>query len=215
MKAEPGRSVAVAIWLLQHLGGKASEDALIGDLLERMAEGQTAGWLWREVLMALVVGVWKEMLAQWQTIGLVAIGTSITLWCGNAPWRRQWVDFVWSSVAEHHPRWALFTGHAFAIEATYGTALAMLGLLVIFTSRRMPAWGWIVQAIPISYLLLTQALTTFLLIGDPASSFFDIRHFFILGCNAGTLFLASLMPIGISVRPHGRAAIHNEEVART
>jgi len=78
MKSGPKLSVAVPIWLLQHLGDGASRDALIGDLLERVAEGQTAGWLWREVLIELALRVWK-VLTRYQEIVSAALGTSIAV----------------------------------------------------------------------------------------------------------------------------------------
>ncbi len=86
-------SVAVAIWLLQHVGGSnPREDALTGDLLESMAEGQTAGWLVREVSIAIAHRLSKKIRVYWQELGTVALGTSITLSSADAQWRGQWVD---------------------------------------------------------------------------------------------------------------------------
>ena len=73
MKAEPGPSAAVAVWLLQCLGSKASLDALIGDLLERMTGGQTSAWLWREVFIVLAHRVGKTLLTHWQELGSVRL----------------------------------------------------------------------------------------------------------------------------------------------
>lgn len=203
MKTERGKSTAIAIGFLQHLSGKACDDALIGDLLERMAEGRTDGWLWRQVLVALVIGVGKELRGYSQEIGSVVIGTGIVLGCGGAQWRSLWVGFLWGWAAEHHLRWASYVRAAFAIEETYGAALALFGLLVIFTCRRTNAWNSIVRAIPTSAVIFSQAQLAFLLIADPASSFWDVHHLLILGFNAGTLFVALLIPIWTSRRGEG------------
>jgi hypothetical protein len=194
-------SVAVAIWLLQHVGGSnPREDALTRDLLESMAEGQTAGWLVREVSIAIAHRLSKKIRVYWQELGTVALGTTIALSSADAQWRGQWVDFMRSSLIEHHPRWTSFAGHSLAIEATYGAALLLLLRLLILRCGRMPAWRSLIPAIPITYVLLAQVQLTFLLLVDPAPSFFDLGHLLILGCNAATLFLALLTPNWISTR---------------
>ncbi len=202
MKPQPGRSEALAIAVLQHLGGRPCDDALVGDLLEQAAAGRTAVWLWREVLVALAIGARAGIRTYWQELGSLVIGTGIVLACGDAPWRRQWVDFLWSSAAEHHFRWVRFAVHAFALEATYGATLVLLGLLVIFVCRGTPAWKSVVQFIPASAVFFTQTQFAFLLLGDPTLSFWDLRHLVILACNAGTLFLALLIPTWMN-RPPG------------
>jgi len=54
---------ALATWLL-HLCNK-NQDALVGDLFERFDEGQSAGWFWRQVLIAISFGVSSELRTRW------------------------------------------------------------------------------------------------------------------------------------------------------
>lgn len=45
---------ALAVWLLNRLGVSAGNEPLTGDLLEEFRSGRTAGWYWRQTLMAIV-----------------------------------------------------------------------------------------------------------------------------------------------------------------
>jgi len=54
---EPPR---LAVWLLERCGGSES---LIGDLVERYRRGQSAAWLWRQVVTAGVVGAVSDIRA--------------------------------------------------------------------------------------------------------------------------------------------------------
>ena len=43
----------LASWLLAHLATGYRRESLVGDLLEQYQEGQSAGWYWRQVAIAL------------------------------------------------------------------------------------------------------------------------------------------------------------------
>lgn len=64
MRGKHSRPPALATWLLLHLCDK-NQDALVGDLFERFDEGQSAGWFWRQVLIAISFGVFSELRARW------------------------------------------------------------------------------------------------------------------------------------------------------
>jgi hypothetical protein len=49
------RSHAIANWLFERLG---FDMALTGDLLEECARGRSAIWYWRQVLIAIWIGIW-------------------------------------------------------------------------------------------------------------------------------------------------------------
>jgi non-heme chloroperoxidase len=53
----PTRIVGVATWMLEHLTFGRDIDALSGDLLEEFRAGRSAGWVCRQVLMAVWVGL--------------------------------------------------------------------------------------------------------------------------------------------------------------
>lgn len=47
----------LAIWLLVHVTRRQHREAVLGDLHERFAEGETARWFWRQAFSALAVAV--------------------------------------------------------------------------------------------------------------------------------------------------------------
>lgn len=47
----------LALWLLRHGCVGPYNEALVGDLIERLREGQTRGWFWKQVFIALVFSV--------------------------------------------------------------------------------------------------------------------------------------------------------------
>lgn len=57
---------ALATWMLEHLVFGVDNDALAGDLLEEFGHRRSAGWYWRQVLMAIFVGFSKELGRQWR-----------------------------------------------------------------------------------------------------------------------------------------------------
>jgi len=63
---------ALATWLVEHLIPGSRNEALAGDLLEQFGRGRSALWYWRQVLVAILVGLVKEwrMLA-WATVATV------------------------------------------------------------------------------------------------------------------------------------------------
>jgi hypothetical protein len=51
----------IAGWLLRHFGSSPNNDAIIGDLSEKSQAGQSRWWYWRQVLIAIVAGLWSEV----------------------------------------------------------------------------------------------------------------------------------------------------------
>jgi hypothetical protein len=51
----------VARWLLNHFGCGLNNEAVIGDLDERYCGGRSAVWYWRQALVALAVGFFREV----------------------------------------------------------------------------------------------------------------------------------------------------------
>jgi len=48
-------------WLLRHFGASPNNDVIIGDLNEKYQAGQSRWWYWRQVLVAIVAGLWNEV----------------------------------------------------------------------------------------------------------------------------------------------------------
>src|ERR1039458_8238022 len=55
-----GEPPPVSTWLLEHLVPGPRNDALAGDLLEDFRCGRSKTWYWRQVLVAIVLGVSRE-----------------------------------------------------------------------------------------------------------------------------------------------------------
>jgi hypothetical protein len=55
----------IATWMLEHLTLGRKNEALAGDLLEEFRRGRSATWYWRQVLVAIVVGIPGELRSQW------------------------------------------------------------------------------------------------------------------------------------------------------
>jgi hypothetical protein len=67
----------LAMWLLRHARPSSDGDALTGDLIERLCEGQTRSWFWRQVLIAIAVGVVGGILRHWPYFCYAIVGTAI------------------------------------------------------------------------------------------------------------------------------------------
>ena len=50
-----------------------NNEALAGDLLEQFGQGRSAGWYWRQVIAAIVVGVYKEQRIFWIAVGIAPV----------------------------------------------------------------------------------------------------------------------------------------------
>jgi hypothetical protein len=83
---------SLAIWLLEHLMPGGNDDALAGDLLEAYSQGRSAGWYWRQVLVAIMVGFSKELRMRWITIIF-----AVTV-CGAVPWQQLWYSSRFQSI---------------------------------------------------------------------------------------------------------------------
>jgi hypothetical protein len=64
-------SHSIAIWLFERLG---LDVALAGDLLEECARGRSVIWYWRQVLIAIWVGTWGDILDH-KVLALRAVAT--------------------------------------------------------------------------------------------------------------------------------------------
>jgi len=73
---------ALATWLVEHLVPGDKREALSGDLLEQFNQGRSAAWYWRQVLLAILVGLSKELLILWVALG----ATTLSTWVFLQPW---------------------------------------------------------------------------------------------------------------------------------
>src|SRR5579871_4610102 len=54
---------ALATWLLEHFGPASTNDPIAGDLIEAYQHRRSRAWYWKEVLAAIAVGVYHEIIA--------------------------------------------------------------------------------------------------------------------------------------------------------
>jgi hypothetical protein len=94
-----------AIWLLRHLGRASRNEALTGDLIEEFREGRSPGWFWKQVLIAIAVGVLSEIRRHWPHFSYAIAGTAMPalLWTDNRaiPFGVHWsvLPWPWSQLA--------------------------------------------------------------------------------------------------------------------
>jgi hypothetical protein len=79
---KPIRSIALAMWLLEHWSGGLRCESLVGDLLEEFRSGRSAGWFWRQAMVVIAIGLSGKMRGYVVPLGFAA-GWSLlypTLW---------------------------------------------------------------------------------------------------------------------------------------
>jgi hypothetical protein len=65
----------LATWLLERFVSGARRDSLVGDLLEQYPQRHSTAWYWRQVLIAIVVIVARDITAhKWLALRAVTIG---------------------------------------------------------------------------------------------------------------------------------------------
>ena len=75
-ESNPPRS---AVWLLRHACPGNHNEALTGDLVEKFREGRSHGWFWKQVLIAIAVGVLGEVRRHWPHFSYAIAGTAMRL----------------------------------------------------------------------------------------------------------------------------------------
>ncbi len=141
MNRERALPPALATWLLRHLSSKKDQEALTGDLFEKFGEGQSDGWFWRQVLIAILVGVALEFNAlRWQ-ICFAVVGTLVFWWCS---WHGQLNRsraigplFVWGVGL----RWPLSAIYQTTLHYVLRSLMVLPILAVFLLVNR--AFGWI------------------------------------------------------------------------
>ena len=80
-------SHGAAVWLLERLGPDA---ALAGDILEESTRGRSTIWYWKQVLIAIWIGIWGAVLGH-KLLALRALATGCAV---NAVWLFLWSKFL-------------------------------------------------------------------------------------------------------------------------
>lgn len=73
------RPPALATWLLEHFRSGSENDYIAGDLMEAYERGRSRTWYWKEVLAAVVIGVYEAVVAH-PVLALRAISVGWASW---------------------------------------------------------------------------------------------------------------------------------------
>ena len=80
-------SQEISVWLFERLG---LDGALAGDLSEEWARGRSAIWYWKQVLIAIWIGIWGAVFGH-KVLALRALATGCAV---NAVWLSLWSKFL-------------------------------------------------------------------------------------------------------------------------
>jgi hypothetical protein len=101
------RLPVVATWLLAHLTARYQRDALIGDLIEEYRQGRSAGWYWRQTLLAMLAAA-RTGLPRRITIAGLSLVLYSSLWVALAVLLKSAVPLVFLLdpvfIIRHHAR---------------------------------------------------------------------------------------------------------------
>ena len=74
----------IAAWLLDRFGADPQLDAIAGDLIEEYRLGRSRFWYWREVITAMIAGVWAgfrdHTMVVLRAFAIGSVLTYVTVW---------------------------------------------------------------------------------------------------------------------------------------
>jgi hypothetical protein len=83
MNREKSSPPRLAIWLLRHVCPGSHNQALTGDLVEKFQEGRSHGWFWKQVLIAIALGVLGEIRQHWPHFSYAIAGMAMPAFLGK------------------------------------------------------------------------------------------------------------------------------------
>jgi hypothetical protein len=128
---KPKNPPAIAVWMLEHLTFADRSHALAGDLLEEFRAGRSPGWYWRQVLIAVAIGVGRQLGSHWPAVLFAALWALPSMayqvfivarwWAGSGFMAQTW-----------HLAWPYSTICNIAFDIACGVLYAWVGLAVYF-----------------------------------------------------------------------------------
>jgi hypothetical protein len=119
-----------ATWILEHFAVSENSDALVGDLFEHYRAGRSAGWYWRQVVVAVLVGTSKTVLNH----KLLAV-RAITVWLVTD----YLYNLFWWSALWHRYSFSIYLFRHHLGPWAIGPWATILNVLLVSTFT-----GWIV-----------------------------------------------------------------------
>jgi hypothetical protein len=84
----------LATWLVEQLVSGPKRESLVGDLAEQYEHGRSAGWYWRQVLTAILVGTARDTRAYKR----LATGAALITWLIVILWvESTWRLYIWEN----------------------------------------------------------------------------------------------------------------------
>src|SRR4051794_30288777 len=160
---------ALALWFLEHFcPGNSNKEALTGDLLERFGEGRTAGWFWRQVLIAILVGVLREMQMHWLPICHAITGTVLLGYLGKMTSGHPAIVQLWMFSKRLKWPWSTILFDS-SIAALFAWSVLPILVSLLLVSRAFD-WTSIRRTFGISFLLIVAGnlITSVWVSGDLA-----------------------------------------------
>jgi hypothetical protein len=197
MNSERPQPPALAVFLLRHLGPKDRQGALTGDLFERFGEGQSDGWFWRQVLIAILVGLSSGLRLHWPQISFAIAGTPL-LWFESKIMRMATIEGLWSWGISLH--WPLSTAYDLGFQAAVAALLVQPLLAVLLLLDGTFSWLRQLRTLAVSFPLFAAAVLIRYGLGPPqrASGFLlQLVPFFALLISA---WVGCPMPAGLQRR---------------
>jgi hypothetical protein len=120
-------SQSIAVWLFEHLG---FDGALSGDLLEECTRGRSVIWYWRQVLIAIWVGMWGT-IRDHKLMALRAVATGFAM--------ELLFLFLWNQFNPLLPDWPMLSTTNLIVNFSLMLATqAAVGWVVARTHRTHP-----------------------------------------------------------------------------
>lgn len=195
----------IAAWMLEHVIFGRKNDALAGDLLEEFRHGRSAIWYWRQVLMAIGIGLAMVLCRQWMAIGyailwavpfpafmVLVVRRVVELPLFAQRWRFDWpysmmCDLLLSYVSVFLYLWL-------ALALYFGLFSWATG---VFNLPRLAKSLWISAFV---YAIISGALfVLFAFLPRHNVYTFDVRHVTSLQLITGSFFWESRLPIFLSL----------------
>jgi hypothetical protein len=155
MNSKGSQPPALAVWLLRRLCHKGNDDALAGDLFEKFGERQSDGWFWRQVLIAILVGVSTELRVHWPQICFSLAGTPLLWFSSTEIIRTPAIERLWAWGIGLP--WPMSTAYDFGFQAALAALMVQPILAALLLLDRTFSWSSATRTLLISFALLAAA----------------------------------------------------------
>jgi hypothetical protein len=149
---------ALALWLLRHACPGRDNEALTGDLLERFHEGRSRAWFWKQVVVAIAVGILVECRRRWPAFAYAIAGAASITFAWRLPGylpNTHWYElpWPWSQIVMELSGWAalaLIPVPVLAISLTIRGNFRWISLLrtIALTLVLVALWQFLPDAFP-------------------------------------------------------------------